>query len=115
MALCLLKAAVDAHQVFRGQTVDAETFISRTHKRVEESFDLYRNGHQAQPLQDQLQKLLRPGIENIALVAAQGGLAWLVKCNAQAVLNLAKEAPEQWIRVVCAEDGDMFIGAEKPQ
>ena len=107
--------AVEAHQVFRGRTVDEEIFISRTYERLQESFDLYRNGHQPQPLRDQLQKLLRPGTENIALVAAQGGLALIVKCNAQAVLNLAKEAPEQWIRVVCAEDGDMFIGAEKPQ
>jgi hypothetical protein len=85
--------------------------VSRTYEHFQELFDLYRNGHQAQPLRDELQKLLRPGTENIALVAAQGGLALIVKCNAQAVLNLAKESPEQWIRIVCAEDGDMFIGA----
>jgi hypothetical protein len=25
---------------------------------------------------------------------------------------MAKEAPEEWMRVVSAEDGDMFIGAQ---
>jgi hypothetical protein len=55
--------------------------------------------------------LANPRKDNIALVAAQLGLALLVKCNSQAILNLAKESPEEWMRFVTAEDGDMFLGA----
>jgi hypothetical protein len=63
-------------------------------------------------LRQQLLALLaNPRNQNIALVAAQLGLALLVTCNSQAILNLVKDSPEEWMRVVTAEDGDMFLGA----
>jgi hypothetical protein len=87
------------------------TYVTGSHDRFESLFKLYSERRDHQPLQQELQKLLNPRAEDIALVIVQGALALMVKANAQAVLNLAKEAPEEWMRVLSAEDGDMFIGA----
>jgi hypothetical protein len=100
--------AVAAHQFFRGSAVDQMTFVRRSYERF---WELYHKGGQSQHLRQELQKLLFPRQENIALVVAQGALALLVRCNAQAILNMAKEVPEEWMRIVLAADGDMFIGA----
>jgi hypothetical protein len=106
--------AVNAHASYRGQPVDRKTFVSRSQLRFISLFKLYseKEDSQAEPLRQELLNLLNPRAENIALVVAQGALALLIKCNAQYVLNTAKEAPEEWMRVVSAEDGDMFIGAQ---
>ena len=112
MAQILIKDTVDAHESFRGRKVDAKTFIIRSHERFESLFKLYSERRDRQPLREELQKLLNPRAENIGLVIVQAALALTAKANAQAVLNLAKEAPEEWMRVLFAEDGDMFIGAQ---
>jgi hypothetical protein len=108
----LFKDTFDAHESFRGRQVDKLTYVTRSHDRFEDLFKLYSERRDRQPLQQELQKLLNPRAENIALVIVQGALALMVKANAQAVLNLAKEAPEEWMRVLSGEDGDMFIGAQ---
>jgi hexokinase len=103
--------AVDAHENFRGRNVDKVIFLTRSHDRFESLFKLYSERRDRQLLRQELQELLKPRAENIALVIVQAALALVVKANSQAVLNLAKEAPEEWMRVLFAEDGDMFIGA----
>ena len=108
----LFKDTVNAHESFRGRPIDKLTYVTRSHDRFENLFKLYSERRDRQPLQQELQKLLNPRAENIALVIVQGALALMVKANAQAVLNLAKEAPEEWMRVLSGEDGDMFIGAQ---
>ena len=112
VAVRLFKDAADAHESFRSRPVDLMTFLTRTDERFQSLFKLYSDRRDHQPIRQELQKLLNPRPENIALVIAQGALALMVKSNAQAVLNLAKEAPEEWMRVLSAEDGDMFIGAQ---
>ena len=74
-------------------------------------FKQYSLGRDREPIQQEIQNLLNPRAENIGLVVAQSAFAFLVISNARAVLGLAKEAPEEWIRIVVADDGDMFIGA----
>ena len=88
------------------------SYLLRSEQHFKELFNLYRTGHAAaEPLRQELQNIISPQTENIALVVAQGGLALIAKANAIAVLHMAKEVPEEWIHFVCAEDGDMFIGA----
>ena len=112
VAVRLFKDAADAHESFRSRPVDLMTFLTRTDERFQSLFKLYSDRRDNQPIRQELQILLNPRPQNIALVIAQGALALMVKSNAQAVLNLAKEAPEEWMRVLSAEDGDMFIGAQ---
>jgi hypothetical protein len=112
IATMLLRDAANAHESFRSRPVDFMIFLTRSDERFQSLFKLYSERRDHQPIRQELQKLLNPRPENIALVIAQGALALMVKSNAQAVLNLAKEAPEEWMRVLSAEDGDMFIGAQ---
>jgi hypothetical protein len=97
--------------MFRGQRISIETLISRSQDRFRGLFRLFFQGRDRRPVQQELLNLLNPRAENITLVIALGALALMVRWNAGMVLNTAKEAPEEWMRVVSAEDGDMFIGA----
>jgi len=107
----VIKDAARAHAVFRGAEIDINTFILRSHDRFQELFNSHQPGIGSGFLRQQLLALLSdPRRENIALVAAQLGLALLVRCNSQAILNLVKDSPDEWMRVVTAEDGDMFLG-----
>jgi hypothetical protein len=110
----LFDDAVKAHASFRGRPVDRKTFVTRSQQRFISLFKLYseERDRQVEPIRQELRNLLNPRAENIALVIAQVALALLIKYNAQCVLNTAKEAPEEWMRVVSAEDGYMFIGAQ---
>lgn len=107
----LFNDAPDVHEIFRGRPVDRHTFTTRSFDRFETLFKQYSLGRDREPIQQEIQNLLNPRAENIALVIAQSAFAILVISNARAVLSLAKEAPEEWMRIVDAEDGDMFIGA----
>jgi hypothetical protein len=106
------RVAANAHEIFRSRPVNFTTFLVRSCERFKSLFELYSVGRDRQPLRQELQNLVNPREENIALVVVQGALALAVKCNAGFVLNTTKEAPEEWMRVVSAEDGDMFIGAQ---
>jgi hypothetical protein len=108
----IFKDAFNAHEGLRGRPVDRETFVRRSYDRFESLFKLYSEGRDRQPIRQDLLDILGRRAENIALVVVQAARAVLVKCNAEAVLSTAKEAPEEWMRVVSAEDGDMFIGAQ---
>ena len=112
VARILFKDTVDAHESFLGRPNDKLTYVTRSQDHFENLFKLYSERRDRQLLQQELQNLLNPTAENIALVLVQGALALMVKANAQAVLNFAKEAPEEWMRVLSGEDGDMFIGAQ---
>ena len=109
--LYLFRDTVKAHENFRGRPVDSLTFVTRSHDRFDSLLKLYSEGRDRQPKRQEPHNLLNPRAENIALVIAQGAIALLVKCNADFVLHTVKEAPEEWMRVESAEDGDIFIGA----
>jgi hypothetical protein len=102
---------VDADQESLGRPVDGQSYLLRSVAFFRELFHLYRVRRASDPLQRELQNLISPQTENIALVIAQGGIALIAEANAAAILDMAKEVPEEWIHFVCAEDGDMFLGA----
>lgn len=61
-------------------------------------------------IQKELFALLHTNKNNIALVALQGYFALVVKWNASRILPRAREAPEEWIQFVGAEDDELFMG-----
>jgi hypothetical protein len=106
-------ASYHAHRLFRarGKELDPLTFINRAFDRFHETSHLYRQGSSSTFLQNRLQTLLESHGENVGLVVMQGSIAVLAQFNAQLVLARTIEAPEQWFRIVFADDGDMFLGA----
>lgn len=106
-----LFTAADAHELFRGREVNGMTFLVRSEERFYNLLSSYRRGCEPDFIRNKLQALLEPRKENISLVVAQGALAFMASVNSQIVLSRAVEAPEEWIRIVTGEDGDMFIGA----
>jgi hypothetical protein len=99
-----------AHQVFRGPKVTWEAFCERAAERFYELFDSYRQTPDPFLLRNQLQAVLDRNANNIALVVAQGALAFLARYNALRILERVVEAPEEWFRIVAADDADMFVG-----
>ncbi|KAF8814014.1 hypothetical protein BYT27DRAFT_7250425 [Phlegmacium glaucopus] len=107
-----------AHKHFRSPRVDLTKLIKTSHDRFLQILDGFQpmdnsngggrlsNGH----IQQELQKLLHTNKNNVALVAFQGFIAFLSLWNASRVLLRAREAPEEWIRFVGAEDDELFIG-----
>jgi hypothetical protein len=88
---------VDADQQFLGRLVDRQSYLLRSDAFFRELFHLYRVRRASEPLRRELQNLISPQTENIALVIAQGGLALIAEANATAILKVAKEVPEEWI------------------
>ena len=109
---------LEAHKYFRGPRVDSETLIKRSHSRFLQILDSFQpidssngagrlsNGK----IQEELQTLLNTNKNNVALVAFQGFCAILSQWNASRVLLRAREAPDEWIRFVGADDDELFIG-----
>ncbi|KAF8814010.1 hypothetical protein BYT27DRAFT_7206382 [Phlegmacium glaucopus] len=107
-----------AHKHFRSSRVDLTKLIKTSHDRFLQILDGFQpmdnsngggrlsNGQ----IQQELQKLLHTNKNNVALVAFQGILAFVSQWNASRVLLRAREAPEEWIRFVGAEDDKLFIG-----
>jgi hypothetical protein len=61
-------------------------------------------------IQQKLLSVLHTNKNNVALVAIQGFFALLSQWNVSRVLLKAREAPEEWIRFVGAEDDELFMG-----
>ena len=61
-------------------------------------------------IQRELQSMLQSNKNNVALVVFQGFLALLSQWNSSRVLSRAREAPDEWVRFVGADDDDLFIG-----
>ena len=61
-------------------------------------------------IQKELLSLLDTSKNNVALVVLQGYFAVLLQWNASRVLVNAREAPEEWIQFVSADDDELFIG-----
>ena len=61
-------------------------------------------------IRKELSALLRTNKNNVVLVVFQAFFAVPLKWNASRILLRAREGPEEWIRFVGAEDGELFIG-----
>jgi hypothetical protein len=98
--------------------VEFRALISRSHNRFLEILDgcptlddlngagMFSKGH----IQQQLLAVLHTNKNNVALVAMQGFFAVVSQWNASRVLQRAREAPEEWIRFVGADDDELFMG-----
>ena len=61
-------------------------------------------------IRKELSALLRTNKNNVVHVVFQAFFAVPLKWNASRILLRAREGPEEWIRFVGAEDGELFIG-----
>jgi hypothetical protein len=114
----VMRNMLAAHKHFRSPRVDLTKLIKTSQERflqILDGFQLMDNPNGARrvsnvQIQQELQKLLHTSKNNVALVAFQGIIAFLSLWNASRVLLQAREAPEEWIRFVGAEDDELFIG-----
>ena len=61
-------------------------------------------------LRNELQELLSSDPNNVALVVYQGFFATISRLNSAKVLPRAREAPEEWIRFITADDDYIYVG-----
>ena len=107
-----------AHKYFRSPRVELGKLIKTSHTRFIKILDGFptldginsagRLGEEY--IQKELIALLDTSKNNVALVAFQGYFALLLRWNASRILLRAREAPEEWIRFVGADDDELFIG-----
>jgi len=111
----------DAHKYFRkSPRVELGKLINTSHKRFLKIFDRFPtldglNSAGKLTSNDvyipkELFALQHTNKNNIALVGLQGYFALVVKWNASRILPRAREAPEEWIQFVGAEDDELFMG-----
>jgi hypothetical protein len=109
----------EAHKYFHSPRVpEFRKHIDASHKRflqILDGFptvdDLNGAGRLSEGyIQQELLALLHKNKNNVALVAMQGYFAVLSQWNASRVLLNAREAPEEWIRFVGADDDELFMG-----
>ena len=67
-------------------------------------------GWSGDTLREELRALLVTNRNNVALVIYQGFFATIARLNSAKVLPRAREAPEEWIRFVVADDAYIYIG-----
>ena len=108
----------EAHKYLRSPKVESARLINTSHLRFLQILNGFPNtddlngavrlsdGH----IKQQLLSVLHTNKNNVALVAIQGVFALLSQWNASRVLLRAREAPEEWIRFVGADDDELFIG-----
>ena len=118
----MLPRIFEAHKYFRSPRVEMAKLFLTSHKyflKILDGFptvdDLNSAGRLSEEhIQRELLALLRKSTGkdnlNVALVAFQGYLAMLLKWNASRILTNAREAPEEWIRFVGADDDELFMG-----
>ncbi|PPQ96157.1 hypothetical protein CVT26_004792 [Gymnopilus dilepis] len=115
--LCL-SDTLEAHKHFRSPRVELTKLIETSHSRFLRILDDFQpmDGSSAagrlsnSQIQRELQSMLQSNKNNVALVVFQGFLALLSQWNSSRVLSRAREAPDEWVRFVGADDDDLFIG-----
>ena len=110
--------ALEAHKYFRSPRVEATKLITTSHDRFLQILDGFPTmddlngagrlgkGH----IQQKLLAVLHTNKNNVALVAYQGFFAMLSQWNASRILLRAREAPEEWIRFIGADDDELLMG-----
>jgi len=108
---------LEAHKYLRSPKVEMTKLIDTSLVRFLQILDGFPsvgelNGakHGKKHIQEELLAVLQTKKNNVALVAMQGIYAVLSQWNASRVLFKAREAPEEWIRFVGADDDELFIG-----
>ena len=107
-----------AHQHYRSNKVEISKLYSTSQDRFllmlrdfqpSSASNAFVHSHPA--IRTELKKLLQPNkANNVALVVFQGFLGTFALWNAQRVLMRAREAPEEWIRFLAADEDEIYIG-----
>lgn len=106
-----------AHEHYRGQPVNAVKLLSTSQERFLHILHEFQSTAassafvHSHPIRDELRKLLQPNkANNVALLVYQGYLGSIAMWNCARILSRAREAPEEWIRFISADDDELFIG-----
>jgi hypothetical protein len=102
---------VEAHQLLRSPAVTKSQLMRTSGERFRGLFKSYLENHDISPIRVQLQALLNPRPQNVALVVTQGVYAFFARWNAERILARIRKAPEEWIEFVVAEDDYVLIGS----
>ena len=108
----------EAHKYFRSPKVEWRKLIDTSHQRFLKILDGFptlddlnsAGGLRKDHIQKELLTMVETNENNVALVAFQGYFAVLLQWNASRILLRAREAPEEWIRFVGADDDELFLG-----
>ena len=102
---------IEGHQHFRSPRAEHIRLLSTSRDRFTRLFRQYSAAsNTSDTLREKLQALLISNRNNVALVVYQGFLATLARCNSARVLLRAREAPQEWIRFIVADDDYIYIG-----
>lgn len=112
--VCILISDVgEAHKHFRSPRVEVERLLTTSQDRFLHLLNESKpvdNVRSDIPIQRELQNLLQSNKNNVALVVLQGLLGMISLWNSSRILSRAREAPDEWIRFVGADDDEVFIG-----
>lgn len=106
---------IEAHQHFRSQAATYSRLFQTSQDRFMRLFLKYSQNENADRaltdtlLRDGLLGLLHSNRNNVSLVVFQGFLAIVAQWNCCRVLSRAREAPEEWIKFVVADDDDIYM------
>ena len=118
IASMVLNNMLEAHKYFRSPRVELAKLITTSNDRFLQILDGFPTPDEINSagrlikgnIHQELLAVLQTNKNNVALVAIQGFFALVSQWNASQVLLKAREAPEQWIRFVGADDDELFIG-----
>ena len=85
----------------------ATPFITRCVRLHDAILEAYRLAPTRASIQDQLTAALQ---DDVQLVAGQGALALLCRGNAEFILHRAYPAPQMWLNLLDAAEGDAWVG-----
>jgi len=112
-----LAGLVVGHQHFRSPKAEGGKLFTTSRDRFMQLFRQYsvacntsNTGRSVDTLREELRKLLISNTNNVALVVYQGFFAQLARWNSGRVLLRAREAPQEWIRFIAADEDYIYIG-----
>ena len=102
----------EVHQHFRSPRVDLNKLFTASGDRFRRLFrqSLLVTTNASDSLREELRTLLISNRNNVALVVYQGFFAALALYNSSKILLRAREAPQEWIRFIAADDDYIYIG-----
>ena len=114
----VLNNMLEAHRYFRSPRVELTKLITTSNDRFLQILDGFPTPDEVNSagrlikgnIHQELLAVVQTNKNNVALIAIQGFFALLSQWNASRVLVKAREAPEEWIRFVGADDDELFIG-----
>ena len=102
---------IEVHQHFRSPRAEHLKLFTASGDRFARLFRQHSAAtNVSDSLREELRALLISNRNNVALVVYQGFFAILARFNSAKVLRRAREAPQEWIRFIVADDDYIYIG-----